>query len=98
MSKNIQEFLAQVAHARRKAEGEYHDDTLYLILKRPDEESETEMCPFCGQEHFHGHGDGHRAAHCPNNEVSNILGDKAIFMNDAGLIFSAKNGYIVKTV
>ena len=98
MSKNVQEFLAQVDQARRNAEGIYEDGKWYLVLKRNSVHNDTEMCPFCGNEHFHDQVDGHRVAHCPDYEFNYIMGIDTVFTNKKGQIFKARDGYIIKTV
>ena len=36
-----------------------------LFIKRSDRVHSFVWCPACKQEHAHGHGEGHRIAHCP---------------------------------
>lgn len=35
-----------------------------VLLAEPTEHGLRAWCPFCARWHFHGQGDGHRVAHC----------------------------------
>jgi Meiotically Up-regulated Gene 113 (MUG113) protein len=48
----------------KSVECEKFGDTYYAVLWRDSYESKTDHCPFCGQRHIHGIGDGHRTEHC----------------------------------
>lgn len=72
-----------------------------LVLYRDSEEEPTERCPFCGDTHQHGVGDGHRVSHCSDGigieKGSYILGRKAVFKNKHNEIFDCEDGYVIKT-
>lgn len=58
-----------------------------LVLYRDSEGGPTDPCPFCGSRHWHGAGDGHRAAHCT------AAGEVAI----GGVVLRSDDGYVVRT-
>lgn len=60
-----------------------------LVLYRDDEGSRTDVCPFCGDKHVHGEGDGHRSPHC--------IVDGATVVASDGTILHQKDGYILRT-
>lgn len=62
----------------------------FIALWRDSEDSPTDYCPFCGERHTHGQGDGHRASHC-------ALGNPFFTRKSDGKIFEQKRGYIVRT-
>ena len=81
------------------AKGEVINGKLYLVLYRQTENSKTQTCPFCGERHIHGPGDGHRTPHCAAPDSSDyVFGQNVIFRNKAGEIFDAQDGYLVKTL
>lgn len=45
------------------------------------------VCPFCGQEHRHGKGAGHRVAHCDDRKAH------AVVLN--GVEYRPQDGYIL---
>jgi hypothetical protein len=61
----------------------------FAVLWRDSANSQTDYCPFCGEQHFHGFPDGHRDAHCRR-------GYKEV-RNEDGTILYQKQGYIIKT-
>jgi hypothetical protein len=50
-------------------EYEVVDGTAYLVLYRNTDISTTDPCPFCGECHDHGFGDGFRSSHCRPMEL-----------------------------
>jgi len=66
------------------------DGDEYIVLWRDTEKSSTEFCPFCGNRHKHGQGDGHRLTHC-------VPGKETITRQSDGKIFSQRSGYIIRT-
>lgn len=53
-----------MAEARQNCQVVYVPDFVLPILYRDTPYTHTDPCPFCGEEHFHGDTDGHRALHC----------------------------------
>jgi hypothetical protein len=43
----------------------------FPVLYRDTEDSTTDPCPYCGNGHYHGKGDGHRVSHCPRPHTDN---------------------------
>lgn len=62
----------------------------YVVLRRKDEDSDTEPCPFCGLRHSHGSGDGHRVAHCYGSDIRQEI-------QLDGVTLRKRDGYIVRT-
>ena len=60
-----QEVFA-VMNALREPEYEVHNLKAIAVLRRRDTGCATTPCPYCGEPHHHGEGDGHRTAHCVN--------------------------------
>ncbi len=82
---------AAIDNLRAGAVGEWDDGRSFLVLHFLDGYSgRTEPCPFCGKNHLHGKGEGHRMCHCaiPDRNMS--------FQNSRGETFTLKNGYILK--
>lgn len=65
----------------------------YPVLYRKNGEKETHTCPFCGNTHIHGIGDGHRNSHCASGEGRM----EKVTLKD-GTIALQDNGYILKTI
>ena len=63
-------------------------DGKHLILCRDTESSPTDQCPFCGERHSHGIGDGHRTAHCRVDGAEVEVGELTLRQTD---------GYVVHT-
>ena len=61
----------------------------YAVLRRLDEHTPTLACPFCGRNHSHGLGDGHRVAHCvePSHPEMHV----------GAHVLRARDGYFLKT-
>lgn len=57
------EVLAYIS-GLRAVEYKIVDGRAYAVLQRERAGSPTSFCPFCGDRHVHGIGDGHRGAHC----------------------------------
>jgi hypothetical protein len=74
-----------------KIKYEVYDGRPILILCRKDDNHLTEECPFCGYEHWHGLGDGHRVSHCPETKCK-----KSVTAPD-GTVIEQAHGYIIKT-
>ena len=75
------------------AEYEIQDGVPYAVLWRDTVvlgKTRTDLCPFCGQGHIHGVGDGHRGPHC-YGEINRIARAKD------GTVLEQENGYIVRT-
>jgi hypothetical protein len=66
------------------------DCRAYAVLKRDTESSPTDPCPFCGRNHIHGAGDGHRVAHCISSEAREKV-------QVEGVALWKMNGYYLKT-
>lgn len=61
----------------------------YAVLRRSAAGAPSRPCPFCGEPHRHGKGDGHRVAHCGSDALEKVQsGDVALFRQD---------GYVVVT-
>ncbi len=82
--------------AKRKLKGtamteyETHDGIVFAVLWRESEQAKTLPCPFCGDRHTHGIGDGHRIPHCINPKEKVTASD--------GTVIFAKRGYIIRTL
>jgi len=66
------------------------DHFFYPVVKRKKSEPRIEECPFCGEQHLHGSGEGHRYAHCS---------DAHGFFNEIiikGHIVSQYRGYFIE--
>lgn len=72
------------------AEYEIQDGVPYAVLWRDTVNTDADRCPFCGQEHSHGIGDGHRVPHCYGKI------NKTARAKD-GTVLEQKKGYIVRT-
>lgn len=84
-TEEVRAFIQSVA----QYDCEILNGVAYLVLNRAEESKATEPCPFCSKEHIHGIGDGHRAPHCVNPTVTEILiGDATV---------RQENGYIIRT-
>ena len=79
----------RIASLRAYAKGRLDEDgtTLRLVLKQDPATGMTEPCPFCGESHFHGVGDGRRVVHCFEHHV---------FVNDRGELFDSMDGYEIE--
>lgn len=78
------------------------DGKAYAVLYRDTEKSETDPCLFCGKNHKHGIGDGHRLAHCYddsgvafNHRPCHVVIDAD--ENNRDIVVSSSDGYIIKT-
>lgn len=93
-----QEILNEL---RANATGERDKDggKVRLVLYFIDGDSgKTEQCPFCGKNHIHGLGEGHRGAHCAFDYVTGRPFEQfdVIFKNSDGQVFNSYDGYILK--
>ena len=70
-----------------RAEYEVMDGRKYPIIWRKKGSEWTDTCPFCRGEHVHGTGNGHRVAHCEN--------DNTVVLSD-GTLLSSVYGYILR--
>lgn len=61
----------------------------FAILYRTSPSAPTDYCPFCGDRHTHGEGDGHRVAHCVNGQQ--------VILTAAGQELRQVDGYLVRT-
>ncbi len=52
--------------------------------------SDAIQCPYCGEEHNHGTGDGHRIAHCSTNRRKEQV-------DCGGVMVDSSNGYHIAT-
>lgn len=69
-----------------------------LVLNRyfwPGKEEilETSICPFCGETHIHGMGEGHRVPHCDSAKILLIK----LTAEDGTELYHA-NGYYIKDI
>ena len=71
------------------AEYETDGNRSWTVLWRDSEDSKTDHCPFCGERHIYGIGDGHRGAHCTGGKTE-------IYAKD-GTVLYQKHGYIIRT-
>ena len=65
------------------------DDCADIHLQVDQNEKGEILCPYCGETHTHGRGDGHRLSHC----------DRSICHAEVeidGHTFTAKDGYYLK--
>ena len=81
----VLEYIENIQVADYESDGKRS----WAILWRDTVDSKTDHCPFCGERHIHGIGDGHRVAHCINK------GGK-IKAKD-GTVLYQEHGYIIKT-
>lgn len=76
-------------------------NVLYLILKRPPGTAgkippKTFPCPFCGNRHQHGNGDGHHVAHCTRDNASTEF--KSEIKIGEKRTLKVSDGYIIQTM
>jgi len=69
---------------------ELHDGSAYLVLHRDRELGPTDRCPFCGKQHWHGEGDGHRVAHCVKGRGRTLIAADGTKLDQAA-------GYVIRT-
>lgn len=56
----------------------------------------TEPCPYCGKNHQHGQGEGHRLPHCSWDIFNKELRDRTLsFQNARGQTFTFDDGYYI---
>ena len=87
-----------VSHAREHAQGIEINGRIYLVLSRNKSSNLTDICPFCGERHRHGEGDGHRVSHCVNTDCDYVIGRYSVFKNRDGQLFDSNDGYVIKTI
>lgn len=81
-------------------EYEEYQGITFLVLAMPSykrkgkKPNTTFMCMFCGQEHEHGLGNGHRIAQCGNAKTPVL---EFIIAKDGTKLFQ-KDGYIIRIV
>lgn len=63
----------------------------YAILWRKKGNKLTDKCPFCGEKHVHGKGEGHRIKHC-SNSIDHVHG----FSAKDGTYLDPTDGYIIR--
>lgn len=68
----------------------------YLILNRLMGAEKTLPCPFCGVEHIHGWGDGHRLAHCTS--PNGLSKTKASVTAPDGTVLNQDDGYVLRNI
>ena len=57
----------------------------------------TVPCAYCGRNHQHGIGEGHRAAHCGWDILNREIRDRTLtFQNSQGQRFCLDDGYILR--
>lgn len=69
----------------------------FFLLWRSSEAERADVCLFCGKNHIHGTGDGHRGRHCLDADHAK---PKGLFLSEiviGDLMLRADDGYIVKT-
>jgi hypothetical protein len=76
----------------RESEFEVQGHRAYAVLRRRDASSLTNPCPFCGEPHKHGEGDGHRARAPQCGKVVN-----AEVTTSGGITLRQVDGYIVRS-
>jgi hypothetical protein len=57
---------------------------LYPIAKRKKGTSKIDECPFCGEKHTHGLGNGHRLTHCSGNYFKEIIINGNVIKQERG--------------
>jgi len=69
----------------------------FAILWRRKGNELTDECPFCGSNHVHGKGEGHRIQHCVDStdRKGNIHYVHGFFAKD-GTYFAPKDGYLLR--
>jgi len=83
--------IISIANGVCDLEYEEQAGKLYPILWRDFVDSQTDICPFCFDRHFHGVSDGHRSAHCLKRFGFSVI------QSNSGEFFNAENGYIIRS-
>ena len=65
------------------------DARAYAVLRRRAVGAPTRPCPFCGEPHIHGEGDGHRATHCGNGAEDEV--------RSGAVVLRREDGYLILT-
>ena len=85
---------------RANAIGEWDSEVkrFYLVLHFLEGEAgRTEPCAYCGKNHQHGEGEGHRVAHCGWDIFNQEIRDRTLsFQNSRGETFCLDHGYILR--
>lgn len=83
--KKVLQYIQQL----QIADYEFYKGGSFAVIRRDSEESKTDPCPFCGERHIHGIGDGHRTAHCRKGSTEILAAD--------GTVLFQKHGYMLRT-
>lgn len=74
-------------------------DPIFKISAARKGESLVFRCPFCGEVHTHGIGNGHRVAHCINRTMLNRKGYElveATDWRDAGIVSASFTDHFLR--
>lgn len=71
---------------------EIHEDRAYPVIMRIEGANYTDKCPYCGDNHVHSIGEGHRAAHCSNRFERNLT----YTTEDKKHIIPVSRGYFIR--
>jgi hypothetical protein len=74
----------------REPEFEVHGARAFAVLRRKDASTPTSPCPFCGERHVHGEGDGHRNPHCVRITHAEVT-------TPAGITIRQRDGYYIRS-
>lgn len=78
-----------------KHDFEVHNGKKYPILWRKKGSRTTDKCMYCGKEHRHGTGEGHRASHCSDTRRISKK-DRHYILSDGTSVNSWNDGYIIR--
>ena len=70
-------------------------DKYFAVLFRKTEKDFLESCVFCGENHKHGAGNGHRVAHCGNVPTWLVIDSDAQMKS---IVVSNVDGYYIQTL
>jgi hypothetical protein len=92
--------MAMLNELRQNSKGEFDIEmqkNLLVLHFIHGESGKTERCAFCGRNHFHGKGEGHRLPHCSWNILNQEIRDRIMsFQNSRGQTFCLDSGYILR--
>lgn len=96
---NYMPVLTKNQSKPREKDYEEIDGHCYAVLYRETEGAPTEPCVFCGKNHQHGKGDGHRVGHCSWDDGVKLDTWVVLGETSAGkeIKVCSADGYIIRT-